>query len=344
MSILFSVPSEHELKSASSVLHHTLRNLVTDIQKDRAFLGVVFFWTLAAACFARDVFDNMPQAIVRDFVEKCWRGNGFLPAPVSTHGVELLVSRERPPSMYSTFYGSQILEMLASPIGAKRWKAVAEYVLAQQQPSGWFYDPKWADTALPLKMESELFYETYFGVLLLKEANLVSNVRAKVSDAVRSHLREGVRCVSSLYFGIATLLELGELGEEECHIVSGFLGRHISASGVGVHDYLMETVKVDEVAGQVQRYQFDQFEPSMVASYRALELVSRLRVRGYKSEVIQEVARAACRFLRTKTAVEDAGTPIRIAAYDRALGPVTSATELIMWLCKDALMKTVGET
>jgi hypothetical protein len=338
---LFSVPIGSKLDSDVPEAGQALRRTLDDIAEGKAFISEVFFSVLAAACFAGDVLKTAQADAIIDYVVRCWKDRGFLPAPADTPGLEVLVGTKRPPMIYSTYYGSQILSMLGITMEGEKLDAIARYVLAQQQSSGWLYNSQWADTSLSRKMESELFYETYYGVLLLKEAGLESRVKDKVSDAIKNRLREGVRYVSSLYFAVSTLLELGELTSAEHTIASDFLGRHKSADGIGIHDYLMEIVKVDEVAGQIQRYQFDQFEPSTVASYRALELVTRFQQQGYNVEAMTHIATAAAKFLRGKSAADNAGTPIRIASYEHILGPVTSVTELVMWLCRRFLIATV---
>lgn len=338
---LFSVPIDCKLRPEVPAVSEALRRVVDDIAEGRAFISDIFFSILAAACFRENISKTVQADVVNNYVKRCWKGNGFLPAPAGTPGLEILVNTKRPPAIYSTYYGIQILNMLGLTMSRKQWERVLEYVVAQQQQSGWLYDSEWANTLLQLKMESELFYETYYSILLLKEAGLESRVKEGICGAMKNRLREGVRYVSSLYFGVSTLLELGELSDEEHIIASDFLAHHISLEGVGIHDYLMETVKVDEVAGQVQRYQFDQFEPSTIASYRALELVDRFQQQGYSSEDMKRIATAACKFLKDKSVVESAGTPIRIAGYEHVLGPVTSVTELIMWLCRDCLTNSV---
>lgn len=321
-----------------------LSSQIEAIHQNQAYVADIFHVLVGLGILAEPVPDGRANEI-RKYLLNLRADSGFLPVSRLSPRAKILTDRELPPDIYSSLYAIMALEMLGTRVQEGVANALAEWVTQQKDTTGWFFNLGWADTTVERKLQNELSRQTLSAILLLQKLGKSESVpggTAQTVEVLRGFVKH-VKYMGPLEQSIRSLTLLDQIDEPSLNSAAAFVQRHFDDASGGFFEYLFQEAKVDEVAGQVQRYQYDHLEPSILATYRALQIVALSGDRGELATFWAAHSEAVTDFFQQRLPTEDGvGTIVRIAKFDQPYGPVTTPLETLAAMAAPALISRLS--
>lgn len=321
---------EHMRVPAERLLREIENQLLDSFESGTAFVTDVFYF-IALSHICGSPFDGSEFL---KYLHSLKSGKGFRAAAASTSRSAVLRTALEQPTLYATYAAILSIALLGEDAGELLDNA-GTLVADLMKESGWIYNSAVGDTQEERKFHNELSREALSAVRLLGLSSRQSE-KSKVEqlNEVATALADRTPYVSVM----ASLAEVLRAGGAHLPSRTGeFLMSHFDPSSGGFVEYLMEEAKRDEVAGQVQRYAHDVLEPSIVATFRAVQVL-RYGPNVAEAQVLTLLDGATRFFASLASMGAGFGTPVKIAKFPESLGPIATLQETAMVLLAPCLI------
>jgi len=286
--------------------------------------------------------DDVRQRLVDYVLSLRQSGAGFLPIRIVAQSEQLFSEKPEKTDIYATSYALSILELLARPISSSVITEIGGWLKSQRAASGWFYQLTLGNTMEERKFQIELTLQTLSALLVLHSYKVLDLRTLETTREAILHVFPSLKYMGALYQSLYSLSLLRGVGssQEVARIALDFVIRHYDQQSGGFFEYLFEETKIDEIAGQTQRFQHDYLMPTITASYHALQVM--LLLEGNMSTRdwwIGHRDKVKSYFTSIPLSSEDGfGSHLQIAKFPAPFGPVTTPLETLMVDCAPALL------
>lgn len=326
--------SEARRTSAQALLTEFDTRLEGDLPIGRVRVTDIFY-ALALSNFLGRQPSHKAELV--PYLRSLKAGHGFRSEANPTPKSNVLRGALEKPCLYATYAVICSLALLGE--SADEYLEDAAVLIDDfAKPSGWIYNDEIGDTAEERKFHDELSREALSASRLLRlgSRELTDEKRKKLVGAAEQ-LADTTPYMSVL----AHLAEvITQLGGQVPDRAGPFLQTHFDPATGGFFEYIFEEAKLDEVAGQVQRYAHDYLVPSVIATYRGLQIMSlgEIDFSGDKAVFVDGSSRF---FDELEPLAAGFGTAVKIARFEEALGPVATLQETILALIGPAMISQV---
>jgi hypothetical protein len=336
-------------KQTMPYFRHQLDAALIGISQDNMFVSHIFQVVLGYVL----TVDELPSQDIRqrlvDYVLSLRQsGGGFLPERIVAQSEQLFSESPEKTDIYATSYALSVLELLEGPISSSVLAEIEGWLKSQRAVSGWFYQLALGDTVEERKFQIELTLQTLSALRIFHSYQVLDfraleTTKEAIIQAFPSLKYMGALCQSLCSL---SLLRSIETSPEVVRTALDFVIRHYDPQSGGFFEYLFEEAKIDEVAGQKQRFQHDYLMPTITASYHALQIMLLLEgnmlVRDWW---ILHRDQVKSYFTSVSLSSEGGfGSHLQIAKFPTPFGPVTTPLETLMVDCAPALFLALDRT
>ncbi len=330
-------------EQAAPYFHQQLQSTLADIARGDSFIAHLFQVTLGYTLTAGDPPPRDASRQLAEYVLDLRQdGGGFLPILPPPSSTPLFGAGPEKTDIYATAYALATLELLDERVPPAMTEGVLLWLNNQRAASGWFFQRALGDTMEERKFQNELTLQTLAALLVLEshgglDPRALTTTRETLADALAT-----LKYMGPLYQALEGLSMLGGSGipPEAAYTAVDFVSRHHDEASGGFYEYLFAEAKIDEIAGQTQRFQHDYLQPTISASYRALEVLRLLGdsedARGWWESHRDSVRRY---FTHLSPSSEGGfGSRLQIARFPAPFGPLTTPLETLMVACAPGLL------
>ncbi|MDE1853274.1 MAG: hypothetical protein KGI38_05955 [Thaumarchaeota archaeon] len=238
------------------------------------------------------------------------------------------------PEVYSSYYG-YFLERVAGLDPGSSHEELSAWLASLQKPSGFIYNAVYSDTDERVRMESELSFQLFCALRLLKACD-VSRLN-QVSSSAKSSLLERwptYKTIAGRYFAFRALSlisprALRDIDNEE---MASFLASRKDNVEGGFLDYRLLD-KVDESMGSESAVELDKITSHVFSTFYAISISKGL---GMPSPITPEETR---KFVAASLNEDSGfGRQVLIKDFGSGFGPRSTELESTMILLLPALL------
>ena len=326
----------------TSYFRQELDTALMDILKGNIFVSHIFQVILGYVLTVEELpLEDVRQQLVEYVSGLRQSGGGFLPIRDVDQSEQLFSERPEKTDIYATSYALSILELLERPAPSLVTAEIESWLKSQRAASGWFYQLTLGNTMEERKFQIELTLQTLSALLVFHFYQVLDFRALEPTREVIIQAFPSIKYMGALYQSLysLSLLQGIESSSEATRIALDFVIRHYDEQSGGFFEYLFEETKIDEIAGQKQRFQHDYLMPTITASYRALQVMLLLKdnapTRNWWTIHRDKVKSY---FTSIPLSSEDGfGSHLQIAKFLTPFGPVTTPLETLMVDCAPAL-------
>lgn len=320
-----------------------LASTLDDVARDDSFIAHLFHVVLGYNLTVGEPLAHNERRQLVDYVLGLWQnGGGFLSVHRAPSTPRLFSGTPERTDIYATAYALAAMELLGEPVSPAIVGDVLRWLFSQRAPSGWFYQRTLGDTMEERKFQNELTLQTLSALLVLNSYGELDPQALGTTREILDRALPSLRYMGVLYQALHSLSLLGDsaIPPEGAQTAFDFVNRHYDAASGGFFEYLFAETKIDEIAGQTQRFQHDYLQPTITAGYRALQV---LRLLGESTQTRDWWAGQRDRvwryFIDLPPSIEGGfGSRLQIARFPTPFGPLTTPLETLMVACAPGLL------
>jgi hypothetical protein len=238
------------------------------------------------------------------------------------------------PEVYSTYYG-YFLERLAGLNQGSRQEQLAAWLASLQKPSGFIYNSAYSDTDERVRMESELSFQLFCALSLLKYLDAAKFNQVASGASLRLVERwPSYKTIAGRYFALRalSLASPSSMNGVDKNEMRSFLDSRKAANEGGFLDYRLED-KMDESMGSESAVELDKVTSHVFSTFYAVSISKAL---GLPNSLTTEELR---RFVAASSNEDGGfGRQVLIKDFRTGFGPESTELESAMVLLLPALL------